>query len=140
MWRENLGIEVQVEYLDPDNFSKEAVNKDNQVVAYGWCADYPDPENFFDLLFNSQGGFNVSGYSNPDIDELLAQARSELDPAVRLQLYNQVEDMLLEDFAVLPLDNDRMYTLVSSRVQGYSLPPMGVPILHLLSLQPEEAE
>lgn len=140
MWRENLGIEVEVEYLDPDNFSKQALNQENQIVSYGWCADYPDPENFLDLLFNSQGGFNVAGYSNPEVDELLALARSELEPGVRLQLYRQAEELLLEDFAVLPLDYNRIYALANPRVQGYSLPPMGVQILHLLTLQPEEAE
>ncbi len=140
MWRENLGIEVEVEYLDPDYFSQTAINQDNQIVSYGWCADYPDPENFLDLLFNSQGGFNLSGYSNPEVDALLEQARSELDPALRLQLYQQVEEMLLNDFATLPLINSSFYALVDTRVQGYSLGSMSVPYLHLLTLLPEETE
>jgi oligopeptide transport system substrate-binding protein len=140
MWRENLGIEVEVEYLDPDYFSQTAINQDNQIVSYGWCADYPDPENFLDLLFNSQGGFNLSGYSNPEVDALLEQARSELDPALRLQLYKQVEEMLLNDFATLPLVNSSFYALVDTRVQGYTLGSMSVPYLHLLTLMPEESE
>lgn len=135
MWRENLGIEIEVEYLDPDYFTRQAMSEENQVVGYGWCADYPDPENFLDLIFHSKGGFNVSGYSNPELDALLDQARSEQDPAARLLLYHQVEVLLLEDFAVLPLDYSQRYALVDPRVQGYSLSPMGVPVLHLLSLQ-----
>ena len=140
MWRENLGIEVQVEYLDPDYFSEQAVSEDNQIVAYGWCADYPDPENFLDLIFRSEGGFNVAGYSNPEVDVLLDQARSEQDPGARLKLYKQAEELLLEDFAVLPLDYSQWYALVDPKVQGYTLSPMGAPIFHQLSLQAIESE
>jgi ABC-type oligopeptide transport system substrate-binding subunit len=140
MWRENLGIEIQVEYLDPDYFSEQALSEENQIVAYGWCADYPDPENFLDLIFHSEGGFNVSGYSNPEVDVLLDQARAEQDPDMRIQFYNQAEEILLKDFAVLPLDHSQWYALVDPKVEGYTLSPMGAPILHLLSLQAEEAE
>lgn len=140
MWRENLGIEVQMEYLDPDFFSEQAMSEENQIVSFGWCADYPDPENFLDLIFHSEGGFNLAGYSNPDVDALLDQARSEQDPLVRVQLYQQAEELLLEDFAVLPLIYGQSFALVDPRVQGYNLSPMGVPILHLISLQLDEEQ
>jgi len=71
---------------------------------------------------------------------MLEQARSELDPALRLQLYQQVEEMLLNDFATLPLVNSSLYALVDTRVQGYSLGSMSVPYLHLLTLLPDETE
>lgn len=135
MWRENLGVEVEVEYLDPDYFTEAALSNENQLVDYGWCADYPDPENFLDLLFHSQGGFNVTGYSNSKADTLLDQARAEQDPATRLSLYQQIEQILLNDFAALPIGHSRMYSLADLKVEGYVLTPMGIPIIHLLSLQ-----
>ena len=140
MWRENLGIEVEVEYLDPDHFSQQAVQQENQVVSFGWCADYPDPENFLDLLFHSQGGFNLSGYSNPGVDALLEQARYEQDPAMRLGLYQQAEALLLEDFAVMTIMYWNNFALADPKVQGFVLGPMSVPYLHLLSLSPGSAE
>ena len=84
--------------------------------------------------------YKRQGYSNPEVDELLALARSELEPGMRLQLYRQAETLLLEDFAVLPIDYNRMHALANPRVEGYSLPPMGVQILHLLTLQPGTAD
>jgi ABC-type oligopeptide transport system substrate-binding subunit len=135
MWRENLGVEVEVEYLDPDYFTEAVLSNETQLVDYGWCADYPDPENFLDLLFHSQGGFNVSGYSNSKADTLLNQARAEQDPFTRLSLYQQAEQILLNDFAAIPIAHSRMYSLADPKVEGYILTPMGIPILHLLSLQ-----
>lgn len=137
MWRETLGVEVSVEYVDPDNFSQQAIASDNQIVDYGWCADYPDPENFLDLLFHSEGGFNVSGYSNPNVDTLLDQARTELDPGARISLYNQAEDLLLADFAALPLVHDNTFVLVDEDVKGFVLTPIDVSLGHLLSLESE---
>lgn len=138
MWRENLGIEIQVEYADPDYFSEQSLENQNQIVDYGWCADYPDPENFLDVLFHTQGGFNVSGYSNSEVDVLLEQARSETDIEKRISLYQQAEKMLLGDFSVIPLDHSRIFVLVNPKVVGYTLTPMDVPLVQLLSLQPEE--
>lgn len=136
MWRENLGIEVQVEYVDPDYFSEQAVQNENQIVDYAWCADYPDPENFLDILFHTQGGFNVSGYTNAEVDAILEAARSETDAETRISLYQQAEEMLMRDFSVIPLYHSRIYTLVNPKIVGYALTPMDVPLVHLLSFQP----
>jgi ABC-type transport system substrate-binding protein len=54
-----------------------------------------------------------------------------------LELYNQAESSLLEDFAVIPLYHHVKFVLVNPRVQGYILTPMDVPIVHLLSLTGE---
>jgi oligopeptide transport system substrate-binding protein len=138
MWRENLGVEVIVEYVDPDNFSEQALANENQLIDYGWCADYPDPENFLDLLFHTEGGFNVSGYSNPGVDTRLDQARAEQDPSVRLSLYQQAEAALLSDFAALPTIHGQIFTLVAPNVEGFVLSPIGVPFIHRISLQSEQ--
>ncbi len=61
MWQRNLGVTVTVEYIDPDNFSAVVREEHGQIVLYGWCADYPDPENFLQVLFHTESDFNVSG-------------------------------------------------------------------------------
>jgi oligopeptide transport system substrate-binding protein len=135
MWQENLGITVKIEFLDPINFSTAAHEGHGHLVNYGWCADYPDPSNFLDILFNSESDLNVTEYSNPQVDALLEQARTEINPAVRLRLYNQVETLLLEDHAAIPIDNSTFYDLVNPRVQGYAVTPIGVRLIPYLWLQ-----
>jgi ABC-type transport system substrate-binding protein len=134
MWREALGAEVSVEFLDPIDFKELLDEERGHMVSYGWCADYPDPENFLDVLYYSNSEFNVGGYTNPEVDVLLAQARVELDVATRLGLYQQIERLLLEDAAAIPLSHGVSDVLVNERVSGYVLSPLGARIMPLLSL------
>jgi oligopeptide transport system substrate-binding protein len=134
MWQTNLGVSVQVEYLDPQDYTREAVNQHGQMVDYGWCADYPDPQNFLDILYHTGSDFNVAGYSNPAVDALLEKAQVEQDTAKRLALYQQAETMLLQDYAAIPIQNDASYELVKPSVKGYVQPVMDVRYLNLLTL------
>jgi oligopeptide transport system substrate-binding protein len=129
MWQNNLEVNVQVKYLDPSDFTKTAHNRHGQLVLYGWCADYPDPQNFLDLLFHTDSDYNVSGYTNPDVDKLLEQAQVENDAAKRLELYQKIESMLLSDYAAVPLTNDIITYMVKPTVKVAVLPPMDARLL-----------
>lgn len=129
MWRQNLGVKVEIQLLDPLNFTSAAHKDPGDIISYGWCADYPDPANFLEFLFYSKSEYNVAGYINPHVDALVEQARVEQDPDARLDLYHQVEVMLLDDFAALPIHSDLFHVLINPRVHGYVLSPIGVKII-----------
>ncbi len=135
MWRDVLDAEVTIEFLDPVNFSDVVSTDHGHMVSYGWCADYVDPENFLDVLYHSESAYNVSGYVNEEVDALLEEARVTLDVGERLALYQQIEQMLIADGAAIPLSHGISDALVSERVQGFVLSPMGAPIVPLLSLE-----
>lgn len=135
MWESNLGVEIEVVYLDPYEFSSAAHEQHGHIVIYGWCADYPDPENFLDILYHSDSEMNVSGYSNPDVDAILEQARIALDPAERIRLYQEAEALLIEDAAVIPLTHSVRNVLVKPRVQGFILSPIDSTYGHGMWLQ-----
>jgi ABC-type transport system substrate-binding protein len=140
-WNDVLGAEVTVEFVDPEDYTRAVRENHGHMVDYGWCADYPDPQNFLDVLYHSDSEFNVAGYSNPEIDTLLEESRTELDPAKRLALYQEINAALLDDSAAIPLVHGVWDVLVNDRVQGYVLSPMGAPIIYRLSLvEPEEGE
>ena len=126
MWQKTLGITVQVQYLDPLNFTRAARANPAHAVLYSWCADYPDPQNFLDVLFHSQSDFNVGHLSNPDFDQLVEQARIEKDVNQRLALYQQAERMLLDEVDTIPLLHPVFYALVKPRLKGYVMTPMGI--------------
>jgi ABC-type transport system substrate-binding protein len=123
MWQNNLDVEITVEYIEPDRFSEIAREEHGQMVVYGWCADYPDPENFLRVLFHTDSDFNVSGYTNPDFDVLVEQAAVEQDPAERISLYQEAETLLLEDFALLPMSHNVSYVLVSDKIRNFTFSP-----------------
>jgi ABC-type oligopeptide transport system substrate-binding subunit len=104
-------------------------------MVYTWCADYPDPENFLEVLFYSTSSFNISAYSNPQVDAWLAEARADPDPAHRLDLFRQAETQILSDVAVIPWLYPTTERLVKPYVKGYVLPPMGAPVIHLVRLE-----
>lgn len=140
MWREALGVEVTIEYLDSDEYNLTSGTQTSQMITYGWCADYPDPENFLDLLFHSGSDFNVADYENSDVDALLEQARSEIDPQQRLALYQQIDQLLIADGATIALWHGLDFMVVSPRVQGFVLAPMGIAQIHRLSFAPESEQ
>jgi oligopeptide transport system substrate-binding protein len=112
MVRENLGVEVTVEE------SSDILSEQPQMYSIGWIADYPDPEDFLDILFHSQSDLNHMHYSNPDVDRLLEEARIETDTARRMQLYAQAEEMIVADAPWVPLWNSVDYVLTKPYVKG----------------------
>jgi oligopeptide transport system substrate-binding protein len=99
-YKENLGIELA---LDPvDNTTFTALTKDPATfplfARQGWCADYPDPQNWLSVYWRSDTTFaQRQGYKNEEVDKLTAQADVELDPAKRADLYKQAQQVLLAD-------------------------------------------
>ena len=78
------------------------VNGNAQLFRWGWNADYPDPENFFFLLFGDnakvgKGGENAANYRNPEFDRLFQAMRNQADGPERLALIRQMQDILRHD-------------------------------------------
>jgi oligopeptide transport system substrate-binding protein len=134
-WRTNLGVEVGVRQLEPSAFLYSLNQEKNQIFDGGWIADYPDPQDFLDVLFHSGSQYNTGGYSNSQVDSLLGQAATAQDPAARLKLYQSAEQIIVQDAAVLPLSFERSYVLVKPYVTGYYVSPLGFPLLNKVSIQ-----
>jgi len=66
-----------------------------------WYADYPDPDNFLYVLCHSKSKTNRMGYHNPEVDDLLEQARREWDYMKRVELYRRVEKMVMSDAPII---------------------------------------
>ena len=136
MWQQVLGVEIMVENLEP-NFYYERVlaGQHGQIFGGGWCADYPDPENFADVLFHSGSAQNSGGYSNPELDSLLEAARVEQDVAKRIEMYQQAEQIIVDDAPVLFTIHSLSYQLVKPYVKGYVFTPIDVPIERYMWLE-----
>ena len=131
MWRQTLGIDVEILQTEWATYLQDQRQGRYQMFGgSGWIADYPDPENFLDVLLHSKSSNNHIGYSNPDVDRLLEQARIEQDQERRFSLYNQAEQMILKDAPwVLLSHGNSGYVLVKPNVNDYFLFPMVIPRL-----------
>ena len=136
MWEQNLGVKITIENLEPDKYSDLLYSgQHGQIFSGGWCADYPDPENFADVLFHTGAQQNIGNYSNPALDAILDQARIEQDVSKRIQLYQQAEQIIVQDAPALFISHDVSYMLVKPYVKGFVLTPIDIPIERYLWLQ-----
>ena len=136
MWQQTLGVEITVENLEPNYFYDQiSAGHHGQLFGGGWCADYPDPENFADVLFYSTSTQNNGGYSNPELDTLLEAARVEQNVTKRIEMYQQAEQMIVDDAPVLFTTHSLSYLLVKPYVKGYVFTPIDVPIERYMWLE-----
>jgi len=135
MWKQNLGADVEIEQVESATFLSDLKKHKYQMFALGWIADYPDPENFLDILFHSKSPSNNMQYANPAVDRLLEQARTERDTSTRVKLYRQAEEMIVSDAPWIPLTHPQGYVLVKPYVEGFANLPMVVPMLKDVSLK-----
>lgn len=135
-WKENLGVEVNVEQVPWPEFLGDLNNPNNpyQMYQLGWIADYPDPQNFLEVLFHSDSTQNHGDYSNPEVDALLDRARGEPDAEKRLALYQQAEQMILDDAAWIPIYFNVENWLVKPNVQNFQIPPIKNPKFQYVSI------
>jgi oligopeptide transport system substrate-binding protein len=73
----------------------------------GWTMDYPSPQNYLEPLYSTSalppGGANLTFYSNPAFDKLVAEGNAAKSNAEAVAKYNQAEDVLLEDMPIIPM-------------------------------------
>ena len=134
-WEQNLGVEVEVRELESEVYYYQLDEEKDEAFFFGWIADYPDPQNFLEILFHSQTVNNKGEYGNAEVDNLLEQAAVEPDSITRFRLYQQAEQIIVSDAACLPLWFGRNYVLVKPYVGGYTLSPLGIPWLTNVSLE-----
>lgn len=135
MWRQNLGVEVEVEQVETATFFQDVRRGRYQMWSLGWQADYPDPENFLDIHFASDSSQNATKYSNPQVDSLLSRARVERDTEVRYRLYREAEALILQDSPWIPLFHGAASVLVKPNVKGWEPTGLVVPILKYVTIQ-----
>lgn len=136
MWQDALGVTIEPVLLEPFTYLDELyAGHIGHIFSQGWCADYPDPENFLDVLFHSSSQQNLGGYSNPAIDALLEQARVEPDVEARMALYGDIERRIVADAPSIFLTHNLSAELVKPYLKDYVHTPIGVAQWHLVRLE-----
>ena len=131
MWRQELEVEVEIQQVEWATYLQDLnADKFQAFGGSGWQADYPDPQDFLDILFHTDSKQNHTSYSNPELDAILEQARTEPDVERRVQLYHQAENLIVQDAPLLPLwYTGEQYVLIKDHIEDYRLTPMTIPKL-----------
>jgi len=119
-WKESLGVDIKLDPVESTTYTSltKDVNTAPQMFILGWCADYPDPQNWLSVYWKTGAFGERIGFSNPDMDAIMNQADAELDPTKRSELYQQAQDMLVEGGYVAFMWNNVNSYLVKPWVQG----------------------
>ena len=129
MWKENLGVEVEIQQVEWATYLRDLDRQKFQAYGgLGWEADYPDPQDFLDILFHTKSDNNNGAFSNVKVDSLLEEARVEVDVVRRMNLYREAEELIVNDAPWLPLwFAGERHVLIKPYVKGYTITPMIVP-------------
>jgi peptide/nickel transport system substrate-binding protein/oligopeptide transport system substrate-binding protein len=111
------------------------------LFMLAWEADFPDPENFLDVLLSHKqwGANNDSFYFNPEVDEILAEAKPISDMRKRYDLYRQAEEKVVADAPWVFLYNPINYVIRQPWVHDYVLNPMRPTRLERVWISPHTA-
>lgn len=126
MLTENLGVKVELKEVEWAKHLDEVDAGHSMFFRLGWVADYPDPENFLNLCYGkivpkdgSASPINQVRYNNPEFDKLFEQAVATVDRTKRMELYQQAEQVAMNEAPMLILFYDSDYRLLQSNVEDY---------------------
>ena len=134
-WKLYLGVDVVVRQLEPEEYFYNIFTEKDNMVVFGWSADYPHPQNFLEVLFGSGMPYNIGEYASPEYNDLIKRAGTELNEAESLKLYREAEQLLAADAACIPLWSDEGFTLIKPYVRGYAPNPLGIVRLNMVWLE-----
>lgn len=131
------GLQWQAQW-DKAKSSNTAERQD--ILVFYWWPDYPDPVSWFYSLFRTEKEpfFNLAYYSNPDldsrIDEASVVAATDRDQAT--QMYEQMQEILLEDAPAIPLYTQTYQRVLLEGIQGFEDNPAYPNVVFAYELTP----
>ncbi len=125
MWKENLGLESDLDHCEWKVYLERTKNLNYPAVARAsWIGDFPDPISFLEL-YTSGNGNNRTGYSNAAYDSAVDSARSEVDPVLRMKKLFACEKMLMEEMPIIPIYYYSIMELRNPKLRNASPNPLG---------------
>jgi ABC-type transport system substrate-binding protein len=121
--RENLGIQdIQFQTLQFAEYLPVIEGGENDgPFRLGWVPDYPNPNTYLESLHATGGSSNYTGYSNPDFDALISDAKSAETSEDSLPIFVEAQEILNEDMPIMPMFVARQVGIGGERVQGLEL-------------------
>jgi peptide/nickel transport system substrate-binding protein/oligopeptide transport system substrate-binding protein len=131
-WKTVLGVTAKVNLVDPDVLNQlntaTTGNDSLQMWAYGWQADYPDPQDWLSIFFGKNQSYNENNYGDQrneraseeqSVQNAMAKADTEQDSTKRASEYNDTEQKLINDVSWVPLYQSSLLIVQNPKLQGY---------------------
>jgi oligopeptide transport system substrate-binding protein len=127
MLNENLGINIKIEQMQFAQHLESVETGQALFWRSAWIADYPDPENFLNLLYgehvpaalSDKAYINAMRYQSATFDSLFNTALREVDDAKRMELFRQADQKQVDDAAIMPIFYDENTRLIQVYVKNF---------------------
>jgi len=127
MYQKSLGVTIvpdPTEGKTLNSLRKDVTTAPQFVIGGGWCADYPDQQDWLSIFWNSRTQFAKNiGYHNADADKLMDQADVETDATKRADLYEQAQKLIVDDVPYIIRSTSKGTFLVKPYIKGLETTP-----------------
>ncbi|MDX1525161.1 MAG: ABC transporter substrate-binding protein [Pseudidiomarina maritima] len=123
-----IGVRADIVSYEWNTFRQRLARGEHDSVLIGWVADNADPDNFFRPILScaaTRSGNNRTQWCDPEFDQLLVEAITETEPQQRKQLYQQIENYVMQQAPLVPIANSLRFQAHRADIQGVELPPYG---------------
>jgi peptide/nickel transport system substrate-binding protein len=117
-----IGITMNIKPVDVSVWF-DAFSKGNYQITSAYQERTIDPDNFYSLVIKSGGPINTTGYSNPEVDKLIAEAAASTDVAKRKLLYRQIRAIVTKDAPLIFVHYELLHYLMNKNVVGSTITP-----------------
>lgn len=127
---EESGIPVQVEVVQKSLLLTMTASSTAPFFRGSWIADYPDAENYLSVFYSKNPAPpNYTRYKSDAFDAAFEKAITETNDSIRYKLYQQADQIMINDAPVVPLWYDKVVWLVQPEVKGFT--PNALNLLEL---------
>jgi peptide/nickel transport system substrate-binding protein len=134
----DIGIEISIEVSTGATFRDMVANSKLLFFRGSWIADYPDAENYLALFYSknfSPGGPNYTHYKNKQYDRLYKKALATVDDNKRRELYQAMDQTIINDAPIVPLYYDQVVRFVHKDVKNLNSNAMNLLTLKYVKKQ-----
>jgi peptide/nickel transport system substrate-binding protein len=120
---QEVGITLNVTTMEVSAWTEALFQHDvGDMIMHGWLVPTPDRQSWYTSLFRTAG--LISGFSNPEVDQIIKEQAEAIDPAARAEIIqDRLEPILVENVPEFPMFTYELVTGVSPQISGLTIPP-----------------
>ena len=118
-----IGVKVRVEVSPPSTHRQMVATSKLTFFRGSWIADYADAENYLALFYSKNfcpNGPNYTHFTNTEFDNLYEKASQETNDSMRYELYIKMDELIIQEAAIVPLYYDRVLRFTQPNISGFN--------------------
>jgi peptide/nickel transport system substrate-binding protein len=129
--KENIDVDLEVKYCSLDEKHKAILSQKAKIWKSAWIPDYPDAEAYFRVFYGNRTTIsseesNYNNFNNSIFDSLYLRAERERDSKRRRKIQNLMDQILIENGAVVPIFSEDLFVIVNLRVREFQINNAGI--------------